>query len=109
MMQRWLRKALSTHRGRLGAVLTIGALGTGLYFFGARRTLHPEPESSIAHDPDRTEDPVDALVVGAGIAGLSAALEAANHGARVTVVDMWSVFGGHAMAANGLLNLVGTA
>jgi len=36
----------------------------------------------------------DGLVVGAGISGLSAALEAARGGARVIVVDMWSIFGG---------------
>jgi len=48
----------------------------------------------------------DLLVVGAGIAGLSAALEAAGKGARVTVVDMWSIFGGHAVMSQGGLCIV---
>lgn len=47
-------------------------------------------------------------MVGAGIAGLSAALELGRGGAQVVVVDMASVFGGHAVMAQGLLNIVGT-
>ena len=51
----------------------------------------------------------DVIVVGAGIGGLSTALEAARNGARVVVVDQSSVFGGHAVASEGGLFLVGTA
>lgn len=51
----------------------------------------------------------DVVVVGAGIAGLSSALELGRGGAHVVVVDMGSVFGGHAVMAQGLLNIVGTA
>ncbi len=50
----------------------------------------------------------DAIVVGSGIAGLSAAYELGKGGAAVTVVDMASVFGGHAVMATGDLCLVGT-
>jgi predicted oxidoreductase len=50
----------------------------------------------------------DIVVVGAGISGLCAALEAARGGANVTVVDMASVFGGHAVMSTGMLCLVGT-
>ncbi|HXV60966.1 MAG TPA: FAD-dependent oxidoreductase, partial [Vicinamibacteria bacterium] len=50
----------------------------------------------------------DAIVVGAGISGLSAALEAARGGASVLVVDMWSIFGGHAVMSHGGLCIVGT-
>ena len=50
----------------------------------------------------------DVLVVGAGISGLSAALEAARGGARVTVIEMSSVFGGHAVMSEGGVSLVGT-
>ena len=41
------------------------------------------------------------LVVGAGIAGLSAALEAEAQGARVTLLEAASVGGGHAIKAGG--------
>lgn len=50
----------------------------------------------------------DVLVVGAGISGLSAALEAARIGAQVTVIDMASVFGGHAVMAEGGLLFAGS-
>jgi flavocytochrome c len=49
-----------------------------------------------------------ALVVGAGVAGLSAAYELAKGGARVVVIDLGSVFGGHAVMATGDLCMVGT-
>lgn len=49
----------------------------------------------------------DLVVVGAGMAGLAAALEAAAAGARVIVVDSNSVGGGHAILASGF-SLVGT-
>jgi flavocytochrome c len=50
----------------------------------------------------------DAIVVGAGLGGLSAAYELANGGADVIVVDMASIFGGHAVMATGDLTIVGT-
>jgi predicted oxidoreductase len=50
----------------------------------------------------------DAIVVGSGIAGLSAAYELANGGADVIDVDTASIFGGHAVMATGDLALVGT-
>jgi len=50
----------------------------------------------------------DVIVVGAGIAGLSVALEAARGGASVLVVDLWSIFGGHAVLSHGGLAIVGT-
>lgn len=54
------------------------------------------------------QEPVDVLIVGAGIAGLSAALEAARGGASVVVVDMSTVGGGHAILSNGAVSIVGT-
>jgi flavocytochrome c len=44
----------------------------------------------------------DVIVVGAGIAGLAAALEASSHGASVLIVEANSVGGGHAVKAGGL-------
>ncbi len=49
----------------------------------------------------------DVIVVGAGIAGLSAALEASDAGADVLVIETSSVSGGHAVIAGGFA-LVGT-
>ncbi len=54
------------------------------------------------------EQTTQVLVVGGGIAGISAALEAANNGASVTVLEANSVAGGHAVMAGGFY-LVDTA
>ncbi|MEE8160049.1 MAG: FAD-dependent oxidoreductase, partial [Acidobacteriota bacterium] len=56
----------------------------------------------------QTQADADLLIVGAGPSGLSAALDAAQQGARVTVVDMWSIFGGHGVLSGGVLSIVGT-
>ncbi len=65
--------------------------------------LSPRTAATRASQPD-----ADVLIVGAGISGLSAALEMARAGARVKVVDMNSVFGGHAVKAGGGVSIVGT-
>jgi uncharacterized protein len=48
------------------------------------------------------------VIVGAGISGLSAALELGRGGCEVTVVDMSSIFGGHAVMSQGGLSIVDT-
>lgn len=48
------------------------------------------------------------IVVGAGISGLSAALEGARSGLKVTVVELNTVPGGHAVISSGGLSLIGT-
>src|SRR5258708_3325890 len=58
--------------------------------------------------PSHSDVVPDAIVVGAGISGLSAALELARGGAAVTVIDMSSVFGGHAVMSQGSLSIVGS-
>ncbi len=52
--------------------------------------------------------PPDLIVVGGGIAGLSAALEGARAGLAVTVVERNSVSGGHAVISSGGLSIVGS-
>jgi uncharacterized protein len=48
------------------------------------------------------------IVVGAGISGLSAALDLGRGGPRVTVGEMSSVFGGHAVMSQGSVSIVAT-
>jgi uncharacterized protein len=50
----------------------------------------------------------DVIVIGAGAGGLAAAIESAAGGARVTVIDVASVFGGHAVVSEGGLSFAGT-
>lgn len=53
-------------------------------------------------------DQPDLIVAGGGIAGLSAALEGARAGLKVTVVELNTQPGGHAVISSGGLSLVGT-
>ena len=62
--------------------------------------------SALLTQSDR--QPADVAIVGAGIAGLSAALEASTRGASVVVIDMSTVGGGHAILSNGAVCIVDT-
>ena len=53
-------------------------------------------------------DHADAIVIGAGPGGLATTLEAARGRARVIVIDVASVFGGHAVVSEGGLSFAGT-
>jgi predicted oxidoreductase len=64
--------------------------------------------TSCSPPSPRPEWDADLVIVGAGIAGLSAAVEVARSGGDVLVVDMASVFGGHAVSAHGGLAIVGS-
>jgi flavocytochrome c len=63
---------------------------------------------TAAQFAQETQESPDLLIIGAGISGLSAALEAARGGASVLVVDMSTVGGGHAILSNGAVCIVGT-
>jgi flavocytochrome c len=92
-------------RGRkLLAILIAGIVGVALVVSLLRR------RGAVSAGAVRAPEPraPDAIVVGAGIAGLSAAYELAKGGAQVLVVDIASVFGGHAVMATGDLCIVGT-
>ena len=52
---------------------------------------------------------VDVAVIGAGGAGLSAAVQAHNLGAKVVVVEKMAMVGGNTIRAAGGLNAAGTA
>ena len=56
---------------------------------------------STSCTPLSPSNDADVVVVGAGIAGLAAALEAAAQGASVVVIEAASVGGGHAVKAGG--------
>ena len=60
------------------------------------------------HAQQMTVPDADVVVVGAGISGLSAALEAGRGGANVAVIDMFSVFGGVGVISHGGICLIGS-
>jgi len=92
------------------AVLVIGAMGLVLSQSAPPRSERiaaaAAEDSPPAQEASATRKHV--IVVGAGISGLCAALELGRGGADVTVIDMSSVFGGHAVMSQGGLTLVDT-
>lgn len=77
--------------------------------FAAACTAQRDTSPNDGHQIDGgNADPVDIVVIGAGISGIAAAIEAADRGASVIVVDRWSVFGGHAVMSHGGLCIVDT-
>lgn len=67
------------------------------------------PETRASRKPQSNPDrPPRVIVVGAGISGLTTALELGQGGAEVTVVDMSSVFGGHAVMSQGGVSVIDT-
>jgi len=87
------------NRVAYGMVIALLVLGVGV--------VHSATVTSTPSLQTQDTD-ADLLIVGAGPSGLSAALDAAQKGARVTVIDMWSIFGGHGVLSGGVLSIVGT-
>lgn len=71
---------------------------------------NPQSGKETAKESKResTDESSDVVIVGAGISGLTAALELGRGGARVTVIDMSSVYGGHAVMSQGGVCIVDT-
>jgi flavocytochrome c len=93
------------------AAVTCCALLAHHAFFSPHAASEAGNETGrLARDDDRAkpESSPDVIIVGAGISGLSAALELGRGGATVTVVDMASVFGGHAVMSQGGVSVVDT-
>ncbi|HEY5623020.1 MAG TPA: FAD-dependent oxidoreductase, partial [Gammaproteobacteria bacterium] len=66
------------------------------------------PGSAIAQDSERTwHHSADFVSIGAGVAGLAAAVSALEHGASVILVDENIDIGGHGMVSGGIVNLGG--
>ncbi len=76
---------------------------TVVVMVGLASAIGQTEATAEAEQPD-----ADILIVGAGIAGLTTALEAGRQGMSVIVVDMWSVFGGHGVMSNGKISIVGS-
>ncbi len=105
----------------LGVVLAAASFVTCLYLSGCSPSAtskvntdaSPSEHSLAATSNDRSPPAPsnrtpDVIVVGAGISGLSAALDLGRGGAKVTVIDMSSVFGGHAVMSQGSVSIVAT-
>ncbi|MBC7816621.1 MAG: FAD-dependent oxidoreductase [Planctomycetaceae bacterium] len=96
-----------TGRHRLNAVLAIASLIGSLPLSGCSQPATPKVSTNASPSESSNQTP-DVIVVGAGISGLSAALDLGRGGAKVTVIDMSSVFGGHAVMSQGSVSIVAT-
>ena len=88
----------------------LSRLGFKIFFIPALLAVGwvGHPSRVLAQQTETGGSTADIVIVGSGLSGLSAAWEAGRTGARVQVIDMWSIFGGHGVAAGGVLNMVGT-
>ena len=80
------------------------------------RTANSSPTTTVARrapaSTNRLSTPTppdsDVIVVGAGISGVVGDAGPGRGGARVTLIDMSSVFGGHAVMSQGSLSIAGS-
>ena len=93
-------------------LVVAGFFGTSLITSSSTSNHH---QTSPANMPTSTEQESEGIaaglhviVVGGGLAGLSAALTASAHGARVTLIDKEPKLGGNSAKATSGLNAVGT-
>ena len=108
-----------TFSNRFAAIVAASALfGLLILIFATSGSNELKDESSLALTPAVAKEPPvkkaprrnkkRVVIVGAGISGLCAALELGRSGAAVTVVDMASVFGGHAVMSQGGVTCIDT-
>ena len=79
--------------------------GTGMAVAGALAggTLMPGKVQAVP-PPKKWDRATDVLIVGTGYAGLAAAIEAHDAGARVTIIEKEPVIGGNSAIASGIYN-----
>ena len=96
--------------GRL-AIVTVALVVLSLVWLCRPAAIRPvSAQTDVSDRADRQTDNEDkrVIIVGAGISGLCSALELGRAGVDVTVFDMSSVFGGHAVMSQGGVCVVDT-
>ena len=95
---------------RVGLIAVCGVSSLMLFggIWNGQGPVAPPQPAQARQSPatDREGGRPRVLIVGAGISGLCAALELGRGGADVTVVDMSSVFGGHAVMSQGGVSVI---
>ena len=76
------------------------------------RSSFPQPDSAVRDrmmEPRPGDGDYQVIVVGGGLAGLSATIEAVNHGAQVLIIEKEAQLGGNSAKATSGINGAGTA
>ncbi len=101
--------------GLTGALATVGALGAASTLSGCTSAITTATsvvssgEKGVLGSPTISfSQSVDVLIVGSGIAGLSAAMDAAESGYSVLIAEKRDLLGGESYDAVGVLHLAGT-
>jgi urocanate reductase len=84
----------------------VKASAAGLGGMAALAGLDPS-QLEAAEPPERWDNVADVVVIGAGAAGLPAAISAAEHGASVILIEQNDDIGGHAIQSGGAMALGG--
>jgi fumarate reductase flavoprotein subunit len=81
---------------------TGGAAVTGILYAGGGKVF------GVTQKPDTWDNEADVMVIGAGSAGFSAAIHAAESGAKVILLEKMPVIGGSSIICGGALCFAGT-
>ncbi len=94
----------------LGAIGTAGVVAAGITAAQAEESASAASDhvSTQASDDIQWVDEADVIVVGGGGAGFSAAIEAANSGASVLILEKAGFCGGDTQLSNGMIMAAGT-
>ena len=89
-----------------GAYVTLMVLVCAIAAIVIYTSLSPQIGSIMSQSSSQPASPV--VVIGGGLAGLSATIEAVRHGAKVTLVEKEKNLGGNSAKATSGMNAVGT-
>ena len=92
-----------SRRQFLGTVAGTAAVGVAVGVAGGYLAVPATPSNQVISLPSKWDQQADVVVVGGGIAGLSAAIEAANGGASVILLEKAADVGGVTKTSGGLI------
>ena len=102
------KKGISRRQFIVGTVGGI-AVGAVAGFAGGYLSAPSTPTNQVIELPSSWDQTADVVVVGGGIAGLSAAIEAAKAGASVTLLEKAEGVGGATLLSGGLIYAANTS
>ena len=102
------KKGIS-RRQFIGAVAGTAVAGVAVGIAGGYLAAPTTPSNQVISIPSKWDQQTDVVVVGGGIAGLSAAIEAANAGASVTLLEKAADVGGTTKTSGGLIYAANTS